>query len=67
MKKYVYCTTAKLSSKKQKNSSFTKEKSLVGLSPVYGREIIVKIVESRIKICVTSFMDDPLPSNVDLR
>ena len=29
----MYCTTAKLSSKKQKNSLFTKKKSLVGLAP----------------------------------
>ena len=29
----MYCTTAKLSSEKWKNSSFTKEKSLVGLPP----------------------------------
>jgi hypothetical protein len=27
----VYCTTAKLSSEKRKNSLFTKKKSLVGL------------------------------------
>ena len=33
MKKCVYCTTAKLSSKKRKNSSFTKKKSLVGSTP----------------------------------
>ena len=32
-KKYVYCTTAKLSSKKRKNSLFPKKKSLVGSTP----------------------------------
>ena len=32
-KKYVFCTMAKLSSKKRKNSPFTKKKSLVGLAP----------------------------------
>ena len=32
-KKCVYCTTAKLSSKKWKNSLFTKKKGLVGLPP----------------------------------
>ena len=31
--KCVYCTTAKLSSEKLKNSSFTKKKSLAGLPP----------------------------------
>ena len=33
MKKCVYCTTAKLSNEKWKNSSFTKKKNLVGLPP----------------------------------
>ena len=32
-KKFVYCTTAKLSSKKWKKSSFPKKKSLVGSTP----------------------------------
>ena len=32
-KKCVHCTTAKLSSKKRKNSLFPKKKSLVGLAP----------------------------------
>ena len=29
----MYCTTAELSSKKRKKSSFSEEKSLVGLTP----------------------------------
>ena len=32
-KKFMYCTMAKLSSKKRINSSFPKKKSLVGLTP----------------------------------
>ena len=36
-KKFVYCTKAKLSSKKRKNSSFPKKKSLVGLTPEHGK------------------------------
>ena len=47
-KKCVHCTTAKLSSKKWKNSSFAKKKSLVGLP--HGRIRLAQQLTVRISL-----------------
>ena len=63
-KKCVYWTMAKLSSEKQKNSSFTKKKSLVGLAPVLKAlcDQIIPHLTSLLKSVLAE--DDKISKNV---